>query len=42
MIKIKDDMHEYDLIKWYQLESYEIEKETMRFWRVMWINRQNK
>ena len=31
---MKDGMHEYDVIKGYQLESAEIEKETMRFFRV--------
>ena len=33
-------MHEYDVIKRYKLESAEIEKETIRFFRVMWNNRQ--
>ena len=36
---MRDDMHEYDVIE-YKLESGEIEKETMRFLRVMWNNRQ--
>ena len=40
MIKRKDDMHEYDIIKGYKLENAEIEKETIRFLRVMWVNRQ--
>ena len=36
----RDGMHEYDVIKGYKLESAGIEKETMRFLRVMWNNRQ--
>ena len=38
--KKEDGMHEYDVIKGYELENAEIEKETMNFFRVMWINRQ--
>ena len=34
----KDDMHEYDVIKGYKLENVEIEKETMRFLKVIRIN----
>ena len=37
---MKDGIHAYDVIKGYKLESAEIEKETMRFLRVMWNNRQ--
>ena len=37
---MKDDMNEYDVIKGYHLESDEIEKETIRYLRVMWNNRQ--
>ena len=37
---MKDGMHEHDVIKGYKLESAEIEKETMKFLRVMWNNRQ--
>ena len=33
-------MHEYDVIKGYKWGNAEIEKETMRFLRVMRINRQ--
>ena len=33
-----DGMHKYDVIKGYKLESAKIEKETMRFFRVMWNN----
>ena len=40
VIKRKDGMHEYDVIKGYKLENAEIEKETMILFRVMWINRQ--
>ena len=29
--KMKDGMHEYDVIKAYKLESAEIDKETMQF-----------
>ena len=35
-----DGMHEYDVIKGDLLESEEIEKATMIFLRVIWINRQ--
>ena len=31
VIKMKDDRHEYDVIKGYKLESAEIEEEAMRF-----------
>ena len=34
VIKWKDGMHEYDVIKGYKLENAKIEKETMRFLRV--------
>ena len=37
---MKDDVHEYEVIKGFKLKSAEIEKETMRFLRVMWNNRQ--
>ena len=37
---MKDGRHEYDVIKGYKLKIAEIEKETMRFFRVMWNNRQ--
>ena len=37
---MKDGMHEYDVIKGYNLEIAEIEKETMIFLKVMWNNRQ--
>ena len=37
---MKDGSHEYDVIKGYKLEIAEIEKETMRFLRVIWNNRQ--
>ena len=40
VMKMKDGKHEYDVIKRYHLESAEIEKETMHFFRVMWNNRQ--
>ena len=40
VILMKDGMHEYDVIKGYKLESDEIEKETRRFFRVMWTTRQ--
>ena len=33
-------MDEYELIKGYCVRSYEIEKETMRYMRVMWNSRQ--
>ena len=36
---MKDDMHEYGVIKRYKLETAEIEKETMRILRVIWNNR---
>ena len=36
----EDGMYEYDVIKGYQLESDEIQNETMTFLRVMWINKQ--
>ena len=36
-IKINDSSHEHDVTKRYQLESNEIEKETIR---MMWIHRQ--
>ena len=39
VIQMKDGMHGYDVIKGYNLESAEIEKETMRCLRVMWNNR---
>ena len=32
-------MHEYDVIKGYKLENTEIEKEALRFLRVILINR---
>ena len=31
-------LNEYDVIKGYQLESDEIEKETMRFLRPIWMS----
>ena len=31
VIQMEDDMHEYDVIKWCQLESDEKEKETISF-----------
>ena len=37
---MKDGRHEYDVKKRYKLESAEILKETMRFLKVMWNNRQ--
>ena len=37
---LKDGMDEYELIKWYHVRSDEIEKETMRYMRVMWNSRQ--
>ena len=40
VIKMKDDRHEYDVIKGYKLESDEIEKEIMQCLRVMCNNRQ--
>ena len=40
VIEMKDGRHEYDVMKGYKLESDEIKKETMRFLRVMWNNRQ--
>ena len=40
VIKMKDGRHEYDVIKGYKFESAGIEKETMRFLRLMWNNRQ--
>ena len=36
---LKDGMDEYELIKGYHVRSYEIEKETMRYMRVMWNSR---
>ena len=36
---LKDGMDEYELIKGYHVRS-EIEKETMRYMRVMWNSRQ--
>ena len=33
--KMKDGRHEYDVIKGYKIESVKIEKETMKFLRVM-------
>ena len=32
---LKDGMDEYELIKWYHVRSDEIEKETMKYMRVM-------
>ena len=37
---LKDGMDEYELIKGYHVRSDEIEKETMRYMRVMWNSRQ--
>ena len=37
---LKDGMDEYELIKGYHVRSDEIEKETMRYMKVMWNNRQ--
>ena len=37
---LKDDMDENELIKGYHVRSDEIEKETMRYMRVMWNSRQ--
>ena len=37
---LKDGMDEYELIKGYDVRSDEIEKETMRYIRVMWNSRQ--
>ena len=37
---LKDGMGEYELIKGYHVISDEIEKETMRYMRVMWNSRQ--
>ena len=37
--KTEDGMHGCDVIKGYELETGETEKETMRYLRVMWINR---
>ena len=37
---LKDGMDEYELIKGHHVRSDEIEKETMRYMRVMWNSRQ--
>ena len=37
---LKDGMDEYEIIKRDHVRSDEIEKETMRYMRVMWNNRQ--
>ena len=37
---LKDDMDEYERIKGYHVRSDEIEKETIRYMRVMWNSRQ--
>ena len=37
---LKDCMDEYEIIKGYHVRSDEIEKETMRYMRVMWNSRQ--
>ena len=36
VIQLKDDMHEYNVIKGYYLESDEIENETMKYFIVMY------
>ena len=38
--KLKDDMCEYEVIKGYHVDNDEIEKETMRYLRIMWNSRQ--
>ena len=35
MKELKDDMNEYEAIKGYHMESVQIEKYTMRYFRVM-------
>ena len=35
-------MDEYEILKWYHVRSDEIEKETMRYMRVMWNSRQRR
>ena len=37
---LKDGSEEYEMIKGYYVRSEKIEKETMRYLRVMWNNRQ--
>ena len=37
---LKDGMEEYEIIKGYRVRSEKIEKETMRYLRVMWNSRQ--
>ena len=37
---LMDGMDEYELIKGYHVRSDEIEKETMRYMRVVWNSRQ--
>ena len=37
---LKDGMEEYEMIKGYHVRSEKIEKETMRYLRVMWNSRQ--
>ena len=39
---LKDGMDEYELIKGYHVRSDEIEKETMRYMRVMWNSRKSR
>ena len=36
---LKDGMEEYETIKGYRVRSEKIEKETMRYLRVMWNSR---
>ena len=37
---LKDGMEEYQIIKGYRVRSEKLEKETMRYLRVMWNSRQ--
>ena len=37
---LMDGMDEYEIIKGYHVRSDEIEKETLRYMRVMWNSRQ--
>ena len=37
---LKDGMEEYEMIKGYHVRSEKLEKETMRYLRVMWNSRQ--